>query len=307
MVAAVFKVFAAGGERVEVGDLVGGVHVAVCGPERHRQRVVVGGGVAAVASDEAHRRSAVALTGEVQEVADDHAEVVQIPVQRLEVLGGLQHDVAEPLDRGGLAGRALRGVGARRRGRSCRCAALAAAAAGERAARDDADRDAARVDEIDGDAADGLGQRRAVVPVASASRSTSTSSRALNAVPTNRDRRPAKDHTRRAGVGAAQVQLVGGAQRGREAEGARERLGAVQVGLLELQPGDVLHLDDWIAGRPGCSPLRAPCSLCRSLWAPTGRLILASSQMTDEIVTYDAILSQVVLTKSSKVMAIHLC
>src|SRR6202007_2784916 len=56
---------------------------------------MVGGSRAAVAADEAECRAAVTLAGEELEVADDHAEVVEIPVQRLGVCSALQHDVTE--------------------------------------------------------------------------------------------------------------------------------------------------------------------------------------------------------------------
>ena len=56
----------------------------------------------------------------------------------------------------------------------------------------------------------------------------------------------ADQHTRRAGVAAPQVQLVVGAQRRGETECMGERLGLGQVRLLELQPDDVLDLDDRI-------------------------------------------------------------
>src|SRR4029077_7455838 len=104
-VAELGKVFAACGERVEVADLISRMHVPVLRTKRQSQRVMVGGGRAAVASDEAHRRSAFALPGEEEEVADDHAEVVEVPVQCLAVPGGLQPHVTEPLDLGGFAGR----------------------------------------------------------------------------------------------------------------------------------------------------------------------------------------------------------
>ena len=56
-VAPLAQVLAAGGQRVEVGDLVGRVHVAVGRAEHHRERVVVGGRAAPVAADEAHDRA----------------------------------------------------------------------------------------------------------------------------------------------------------------------------------------------------------------------------------------------------------
>ena len=61
----------------------------------------------------------------------------------------------------------------------------------------------------------------------------------------------AQDHTRRTGIGSAQVHLVGGAQCCGEAEGLRERLGAPEVWFLELQPGDVGDLDHRIARPSG--------------------------------------------------------
>jgi len=54
----------------------------------------------------------------------------------------------------------------------------------------------------------------------------------------------ADQHTRRAGIAAPQMQLLVGAQRGGETKRLGKRLGTLQVGLLELQPNDVLHLDD---------------------------------------------------------------
>jgi len=48
----------------------------------------------------------------VLEVTDDHAEVVEIPVERLGVLGGLQHHMSKSLHLGRLAGWALHRVDA---------------------------------------------------------------------------------------------------------------------------------------------------------------------------------------------------
>ena len=169
-------------------------------------------------------------------------------------------------------------------------------------ARDDADRDAARVDQVDREAADatraaadgrarGVGQAEHVDLVV----------RGEGGSDEPRPRAPAQDHARRAGVGAAQVQLVGGAQRGREAEGVREGLGADQVGLLELQPGDVAHFDHGVAGPAGVLALAGALLAVQVLWAPTVSLMPTSSDCTDEIVTYDGTLSQGILTKSSKV------
>jgi hypothetical protein len=48
----------------------------------------------------------------VLEVADDHPEVVEIPVQRFDVFGGLQHHMAQPLHLGWHSRRTLHRVGA---------------------------------------------------------------------------------------------------------------------------------------------------------------------------------------------------
>ncbi len=62
-------------------------------------------------------------------------------------------------------------------------------------------------------------------------------------------RSAAHDHTGCAAVGSAQLQLVRGPAHGGETEGVGESLGAGQVRLLELQPGQVRDLDRRI-GRP---------------------------------------------------------
>src|SRR4029078_8261328 len=59
------QVFAAGGQRVEVCDLVGGVHIERDRTQRHGQGVVIGGDGAAIAADEAQNRPALALAGGV--------------------------------------------------------------------------------------------------------------------------------------------------------------------------------------------------------------------------------------------------
>ncbi|WP_256334857.1 hypothetical protein [Lentzea albidocapillata] len=56
-----------------------------------------------------------------------------------------------------------------------------------------------------------------------------------------RSRAAADQHAGRTGFGAAQVQLVRRAQRGRETEGVREQLSFGQVGFLELQSREVVH------------------------------------------------------------------
>jgi hypothetical protein len=71
---------------------------------------MVGGRPAAIATDEAHHRSAVPPTRVVEEVADDHPEMIEVPVERFAVLSRLHHHVPEPLHPRRLARRALRGV-----------------------------------------------------------------------------------------------------------------------------------------------------------------------------------------------------
>ena len=117
--------------------------------------------------------------------------------------------------------------------------------------RHDANRDAARVDEVHRNATDGVGQRsspgarRVGQPldigfVMSLERHP-TKTRPLTA---------AKDHAGSSGIGASQLQLAGRARDGVEAERLREGLGADQVWFLELQPGDVVDLDHRIRARP---------------------------------------------------------
>ena len=90
------------------------------------------------------------------------------------------------------------------------------------------------------------------LPVLSASRSTSTSSPARNATPVNRVRGPRRTITHGAPASVPRNCSSSGRALCRlEAEGPRERLGAGQVGLLELQPGDVDDLDHRISGPAG--------------------------------------------------------
>ena len=73
--------------------------------------------------------------------------------------------------------------------------------------------------------------------------------------PTNRECVPRRTITHgRAGVGSAQVKLVGGVQHGGEAERPREGFRADQVWFLELQPGQIADLDQRVAGAPGVLP-----------------------------------------------------
>ena len=84
LVAMVFQVLTADGQRIEVADLIGRMDVAVRRAQGKGDGVVVGERLATIAADEAHRRAAVALAGKVQEVADDHSELMQVPVERLD-------------------------------------------------------------------------------------------------------------------------------------------------------------------------------------------------------------------------------
>ena len=152
------QVFAAGGQGVEVADLIGRMDVAVGRAQRHRQGVMVGRGETAIAADEAHRRSSFALAGEEQEVADDHPQVVQVPVEGLEVLRRLHHQMAQALHPGGRAPRTLGVVDAPRVGSEVERKRLLRRQFGQLGhARDHADRHAAGIDQVDGEAADGVG------------------------------------------------------------------------------------------------------------------------------------------------------
>ena len=101
-----------------------------------------------------------------------------------------------------------------------------------------------------------------------------------------RPRSAAHDHARRAGVGAAQLQLVGGAQHGGEAERAGERLGADQVRLLELQPGQVVHLDHRVARPPGVLAAQRALLAVQVVVGVDVCRSRASPRLTDDIVTY---------------------
>ena len=229
------------------------MHIALDRTQRHGQGVVIGGDGAAVAADEAQDRPALALAGVVGEVADDHAERVEVPVEGLDVLRGLHHDVSEPLHVGGHPWRALRRVGPDllvaevehvRRLRGGQCLELMGA-------RHHAHRQPARVDQINGQPAQRLRQRAHGGP----GRVGQPHQIGLLG---GHKRRPEKllalaaadQHTRRAGVAAAQVQLVLGAQRRGETKGVGKRLGLDQVRLLELQPENVVHLDDRVGRAP---------------------------------------------------------
>lgn len=115
--------------------------------------------------------------------------------------------------------------------------------------RDDADGQAARVGQVDADPAQhlrrrgdpspgGRGQPQDIVRIGREER------RAQKLGPAA----AANDHARRAGISAAKVQLVLGAQRRREAERAGEDLGPPEVGFGELQPGQIVHFDHRVRG-----------------------------------------------------------
>ena len=92
------------------------------------------------------------------------------------------------------------------------------------------------------------GNFSAFAPVASASRTTSLESAARKAAPRYLERDPADYHARCAGIGPAQLELIGGAADGGEPERVREPFRGGEVGLAELQPGQIEHLDDGVLG-----------------------------------------------------------
>ncbi len=245
VVAVLPQVLVARGQRIQVGDLVGGVHVAATRAQHHRERVVVGRGGAPVAADERHRRAAVALARKVQEVADDQAEVVQVPVQGPLEGRRLQHHVPQPLDPRRLPGRPLRRV---------RPVHLPAGVEHQRPlprqlrqfldTGDHPQRNPGRIPQVHADAAAGAAQlthrrvvrRRQLVHVGAVGglerRCHEPRLRAL-----------ADHHAVRAHPGAAEIQGIGRARGRVEAEGVCEPLGRVEVRLLELHPRQVLDLD----------------------------------------------------------------
>src|SRR5271156_6852575 len=206
---------------------------------------MVGGSLTAVAADETSRRPAVALAGKEREVADDHAELIQIPVQRFAIPSRLQHDVPKTLHPGGLSGGPLGRVGAPQ---------LSPEVEGLRrlsrqrfelmSARYDANRHAAGIRQIHGVPANRLGQRarRRTVGVSQPQHIRLVHGDECG---TDESRRwPAADvHTRRARIAATQLQLVTAARHGGEAERMRKRFGANQIRLLEFQPREIVDLD----------------------------------------------------------------
>ena len=181
-------------------------------------------------------------------------QVIEVPVQRLDVLRGLHHDVSEPLHRGGHPRRALSGVGPEHFSwpKLNTCGVCAVQRLKPMGARHHPHRQSAGVDQINGHPAQRLRQRAHGGPgrvgqphqirLLGGHEGRAEELLALAA---------ADQHTRRAGVAAPQVQLVVGAQRGGETKRLGKRLGLDQVGLLELQPDDVVHLDDRVGRAPG--------------------------------------------------------
>ena len=115
-------------------------------------------------------------------------------------------------------------------------------------AGDDTDRHPVRVGQVHRHATDRLRQRADVCVRRVGEPSNVRLVGRGEAGPAKRDRGAVSDdHARRAGVGTAQVQLVGGVQRRAESERSGEGLGVDQVRFLELQPGQVTDFDHGIA------------------------------------------------------------
>src|SRR5699024_1577946 len=106
--------------------------------------------------------------------------------------------------------------------------------------------------------------------------------------------RSGDDHTRRPGIGAAQIQLVVCAGHGREPESRGERLGGDQIGLLELQPGEVADLDDRIRRTPGVLSAQAALVAVQVGMVAESVAHLCRSSRYDDIVTYERTVSQAV-------------
>jgi hypothetical protein len=79
-VPALAQVLPRGSHLVQVGELVGRVQVPGLRLQRHRQGVVVGRHAAQIAANERHHRPTLALPVQIQEITDDHAQGVQVPV-----------------------------------------------------------------------------------------------------------------------------------------------------------------------------------------------------------------------------------
>ena len=115
-----------------------------------------------------------------------------------------------------------------------------------------------------------------------------------------RPRTPAHDHTGCAAVGPAQLQLVRRPAHGGETERVGKSLGAGQVRLLELQPGQVLDLDRRVGRPAGVLPAERSLFAVQVAVSPVmGGHRLFLSILIDEIITYDCIVSQDLMRNSS--------
>jgi hypothetical protein len=289
----ILEVLPTGGQGVEVAHLIGGVHVAVRRAQCHRHRVVVGRDAAAVAADEAHRRAAIALPVVVEEVADDQPEVVEVPVQCPDVGGGRQHHVAEALNARGFACWTLGGVGALELIAEIEDVGLLA---GERGrimqSGNDFDRGSVGVDEVDRLAADVLrqphGRHAGLVRQAQQIRLVvgAEGEAAEPGVGSAPD-----DHAGRPGVGSAQMKFTRVDGGGGEPEGAGESRRAGDVGLVELEPGEVCDLDHRVTRPAGVFSAQRPL-LAVQLVVRADDLAHGPIPSVDEIVTYDGWISQ---------------
>src|SRR6185437_16151503 len=213
LVTKVFQVLAAGRESIEVAYLIRRVHIPVHRAQGECDGVMIGRSLPSVATDEAHRRSAIALAGKKQKVADDHAELLEIPVQRLAILCALQHHMPEAL----YAGRPARGPlccigtqhispeieGVRRLSRQ----RVQLTSAGYHA-----NRHATGVVQVDREPADRLGQgaRLSTVGLGKAP-DIGLVARQESRPDEPRYGATANEHTRRAWIAATQVQLIAAA------------------------------------------------------------------------------------------------
>ena len=213
---------------------------------------MVGGDAAQVAADERHHRAAVALPVQVQEIGHDQPERVQVPVQRRAEPGGAQHHVAQPLDLGRPPGRPLGHVGPHRAGRQLPEVPEVhgqRGAFGQRGQFRDAVDHAHRVPA-------GVAQQHAVAAPVRGDRPAGAAGQPVEVIAGGRPEGSPRETGTRAAAHhqargrrppAAQQQRLRGTVRHGEAEVGVEPLGAVQVRLLELQPGQPGHLDQGVA------------------------------------------------------------
>src|SRR6185437_4030335 len=89
------------------------------------------------------------------------------------------------------------------------------------------------------------------------------------------------------------VQLICGAQRGSETERRGERLGPGEIRLFELEPENVLDLDDRVGRAPWMlAPQGALLTVQPIVGADDMSAHCGSSPLTDDIVIYEHSLSQ---------------